>query len=186
MKLKFVTTFKDGLKTNYKELKKNELYQEKHGSSQFKYLYDNYESDYSIQNLNVISVVAYDLELNIPIGVLLFLRFKENKIEEFKGRSFIISGELGIYINPNYRGLKISKKLIKEFENNFFKYEIIKTDYIVINAFEKAYDIAFKYLSWIIPNNKRNFGTSFYDNIDKAIGEKNIRSSKYYRYRKKD
>ena len=184
MKLKLVTIYKKGLEKNYKELRENKLYQQNHGASHFKMIYESF--DYKNDKLanNTTSIIAYSTDKNKPIGVLLFFHNINKEIRFYKDKKYINVGDIGIYVQPEYRKQGIASKIVKEFESNFIDFYADICDYAVINTFGSAYNLAFSNFKWFIPNNKMQLEVDLLGNIEKSINEKNTRSLKYYLYRK--
>lgn len=179
MKLNIITIYKNGLKNNYKELLDNKLYNKDHGASYFKYLYNNFEKE----NKDITTIIAYSIEDGNPIGVLLFEHYKNKSINSYKLRTYCLIGKIGIYIKPEFRNNGIAKKLILEFENNFIDKYSENIDYILVDAYQAVYEIAFKHFKFFISNNNNLSDTYIINNIKKSINLKGTMSLKYYLYK---
>ncbi len=178
--LEIVTKFNTGLNENFRLLKSEGLYNSYHNGSYFKYLYDQLDNGYNL-NQSVTSVIAFDEKTNNPIGVLLY--FHQIKDEEFKVDYLdcLNAGTIGVYVKTAYRGQGIAKKLFREMENNFIPLYSYKYDYIVINTLEDAYQVGKKTFEWFIPSHKQNCQFQNIADVRSAVGE-GKRTLNYHRY----
>lgn len=180
--LEIITRFNNGLKDNFRLLKSEGLYNKHHNGSYFKYLYDQLDNGYELEQ-SISSVIAFDERSNKPIGVLLF--FHHPIIEPFKTNYLdcLNAGTVGVYIKDEYRGKGIAKKLLKEMENNFIPLYSYKYDFIIINALEDAYHVAEKSFEWFIPSHKQNCPYQNVIDVKNALN-KGKRALNYHRYNK--
>lgn len=178
--LEIVTKFNTGLNDNFRLLKSEGLYNSHNNGSYFKYLYDQLENGYQIEE-SITSVIAYDDNTGKPIGVLLYFHQTGNNEFKVDYLDCLNAGTIGIYVKTEFRDQGIAKKLFREMENNFIPLYSYKYDYIVINTLEDAYQIGKKTFEWFLPSHKQNCQFQNIENVKNAVIN-GKRTLNYHRY----
>lgn len=151
--MRIETNFNNGLAKNFPVLREAKLYKKGSSGSYFKYIYDKLHHG-AILEQPVSTVIGY--EDNKPIAVLLFFHSVEPYSQQFNDFTYLNIGTIGIIVKEEYRGLGYAKKLLSEFEKNFIELYSFSNDYILVNALEDAYPVAYKSFKWFIPCRKEN------------------------------